>query len=50
MKRPKIEETLKGLELKDVHNLYLSCPELYRHIVRLDLYIDYLEEKLNKKL
>ena len=47
MERPTMKENLKGYSLEEAHKLYTDCPELYRHIVKLDEYIDYLEDKLN---
>ena len=47
MERPTMKESLKGYSLEEAHKLYTDCPELYRHIVKLDEYIDYLEDKLN---
>ena len=47
MERPTMKENLKGHDLKEAHKLYTDCPELYRHIVKLDEYIDDLEDKLN---
>lgn len=47
MERPKMKESLKGYSLEEAHKIYTDCPELYRHIVKLDEYIDYLEDKLN---
>ncbi len=48
--RPTMKENLKGYSLEEAHKLYTDCPELYRHIVRLDEYIDNLEDELNKLL
>ncbi len=50
MERPTMKENLKGYSLEEAHKLYTDCPELYRHIVRLDEYIDNLEDELNKLL
>jgi hypothetical protein len=47
MERPTMKENLKGYSLQEAHKLYTDCPELYRHIVKLDEYIDDLEDKLN---
>ena len=47
MERPTMKENLKGYSLEEAHKLYTDCPELYRHIVKLDKYIDYLEDELN---
>lgn len=47
MERPTMKENLKGYSLEEAHKLYTGCPELYRHIVKLDEYIDELEDKLN---
>jgi len=47
MERPTMKENLKGYSLEEAHKLYTDCPELYRHIVKLDEYIDDLEDKLN---
>jgi len=41
MKRPKIEDSLKGYKLKEVH-------KLYKHIVKLDQYIDHIEDKIEE--
>lgn len=41
--RPTMEDNLKGHTLKEVHELYIKSPELYKQIVKLDKYIDYLE-------
>ena len=43
--RPKIEETLVGMSLSQVHNEYLKSPKLFAHIQFLDRHIDYLESK-----
>ena len=50
MERPTMKENLKGYSLEEAHKLYTDCPELYRHIVKLDEYIDNLEDELNKLL
>lgn len=50
MERPTMKENLEGYSLEEAHKLYTDCPELYRHIVRLDEYIDNLEDELNKLL
>jgi hypothetical protein len=47
MERPTMKENLKDYTLEEAHKLYTECPELYRHIVKLDEYIDDLEDKLN---
>ena len=47
MERPTMKENLKGYSLEEAHKLYTDCPELFRHIVKLDEYIDDLEDKLN---
>lgn len=47
MERPTMKENLKGYSIEEAHKLYTDCPELYRHIVKLDEYIDDLEDKLN---
>jgi hypothetical protein len=47
MERPTMKENLKGYSLEEAHKLYTDCPELYRYIVKLDEYIDDLEDKLN---
>ncbi len=43
-----MKENLQGYSLEEAHKLYTDCPELYRHIVKLDEYIDELEDELNK--
>lgn len=47
MERPTMKENLKGYSIEEVHKIYTDCPELYRYIVKLDEYIDDLEDKLN---
>lgn len=47
MERPTMKENLKGYSLEEAHKLYTDCPELYRHIVKLDEYIDDLEDQLH---
>ena len=47
MERPTMKKNLQDYSLEKAHKLYISCPELYRHIVKLDEYIDDLEDKLN---
>jgi hypothetical protein len=47
MERPTMKESLNGYSLEKVHKLYAKCPELYKHIVKLDIYIDDLEDRLN---
>lgn len=47
MERPTMKENLKGYSLEEAHKLYTDYPELYRHIIKLDEYIDDLEDKLN---
>jgi hypothetical protein len=44
MERPKIEYSLNGMSLRDVHLEYQKSP-LFRHIQLLDKYIDYLESQ-----
>ena len=46
MKRPAIKNYLKGYTLKEAHTLYIKCPELYKYIVKLDKYIDSLEDDI----
>ena len=48
VKRPTMKDNLEGYTLEEVHALYVKCPELFRHIVALDEYIDELEQLLNK--
>ena len=50
MERPTMKENLNGYSLEEAHKLYTDCPELYRYIVKLDEYIDELEDNLNKLL
>ena len=44
MERPKIEYSLNGMSLKEVHLEYQKSP-LFRHIQSLDRYIDWQEER-----
>ena len=46
MERPTMKENLPGYTIEEAHELYTKCPELYRQIVKLDNYIDYLESEL----
>ncbi|HAH37773.1 MAG TPA: hypothetical protein DCL81_15065 [Algoriphagus sp.] len=46
MKRPTIEQFFsESTTPKDINQVFLNNPELYRYIQFLDRYIDYLEEK-----
>lgn len=47
--RPKIEDTLNGMSLSEVHLEYQKSPLLFRHIQLLDKYIDYLESQITKQ-
>jgi len=50
MKRPKIKDYFhEKTDLETVHSEYIKSPHLYSYSSALDMYIDYLEEQLEKK-
>ena len=49
MKRPEIKDFFhEKTDLEAVHNEYIKSPHLYNYISDLDMYIDYLEEQIEK--
>ena len=49
MKRPKIKDYFhEKTDLETVHSEYTKSPHLYSYASDLDMYIDYLEEQLEK--
>ena len=49
MKRPKIKDYFhEKTDLETVHFEYAKSPHLYSYVSDLDIYIDYLEEQLEK--
>ena len=49
MKRPKIKDYFpEKTDLETVHSEYTESPHLYSYSSALDMYIDYLEEQLEK--
>jgi len=49
MKRPKIKDYFpEKTDLETVHFEYTKSPHLYSYAIDLDMYIDYLEEQLEK--
>ena len=49
MKRPKIKDYFhEKTDLETVHSEYTKSPHLYSYASDLDMYIDYLEDQLEK--
>ena len=49
MKRPNIKDYFhEETDLETVHFEYTKSPHLYSYAIDLDMYIDYLEEQLEK--
>ena len=50
MKRPEIKDFFhEKTDLETVHSEYIKSPHLYSYSSALDMYIDYLDEQLEKK-
>lgn len=50
MERPNIKDYFaEKADIKTVHNEYQNSPHLYRYASSLDIYIDYLEDKLSER-
>jgi hypothetical protein len=50
MERPNIKKSLGDISLADAHKIYTASPKLFKHVQRLDEYIDHLEEQVKKDL
>lgn len=49
MERPDIKDSIGDIGLSEANKIYTDSPKLFKHIQRLDSYIDYLEEKLESQ-
>jgi hypothetical protein len=50
MERPNIKDCFsEKADGKTVHNEYINSPHLYSYASNLDMYVDYLEDKLSER-